>query len=282
MKVQVYRANSSSYQDSSFFQQEKAQLESLAGVSYAQNLAQADPDLPFILLSNTHTVAEELPDLLLQRTKLMIHPNSGWDNISANFVKKAPFPIVVGNPIRAHAVAEYILACVFQRFALIQDAAYWPRERLWPRRLLRDQSVLILGMGHIGSLVYRSLLPLCSNVEVVDPHIEAPFGEIMNVKRSLEASDISQATIVIVCASLGSSSKNMINREFLSKLPPNATIVNPARGEIVNEEDLIAWLKKNPKGFAFVDVFQQEPFPPGFMADVSNAIKTPHIAGVHA
>jgi D-3-phosphoglycerate dehydrogenase len=115
MKYQVYRTNSSTYQDSEFFNNEKQELEKIDGVHYIKSLTEIDDEIPFILISNTHTVPEELPEILLDKTILMIHPNSGHENISKGFVRKMNFPIILGNPIRSHAVAEYILSCLFHR-----------------------------------------------------------------------------------------------------------------------------------------------------------------------
>ena len=88
MKIQIYRTNSSSYQDSNFFKMEKEQLESIDGVKYLNSLTEAQDQSPFILISNTHTEPTELPLTLLDKTVLMIHPNSGHDNFPKNFVEK--------------------------------------------------------------------------------------------------------------------------------------------------------------------------------------------------
>ncbi len=131
MKVQVYRTNSSSYQDGNFFREEKAALESIPGVSYIQSLSEFSKDSPFVLISNTHTVPSELPSELLDETVLWIHPNSGYDNFSKRFVEKSKFPIILGNPVRAAAVTEYILGCVFKHFTSVPNHAYWSEDRKW-------------------------------------------------------------------------------------------------------------------------------------------------------
>ena len=58
-------------------------------------------------------------------TKLMIHPNSGYDNIPAAFVKNATYPIVLGNKIRARAVAEYTLSCLFHHMTKLKNQKDW-------------------------------------------------------------------------------------------------------------------------------------------------------------
>lgn len=280
MKYQVYRTNSSTYQDSEFFNNEKAQLESIDGVHYIKSLTEIDDTAPFILLSNTHTIPEELPDILLDKTILMIHPNSGHENIPKGFVKRMDFPIILGNPIRSHAVAEYILSCLFHKFTPISNHQYWSHDRKWNRGLLRDQNVLILGFGHIGKIIYRSLSVLCHKVEVVDPYHTEDISS-QDIKKDISEVNLSKKNIVILATSLTSSSKGIINQEFLKSLPNNSILINSARGEMIHEEDLALFLKKNEKFFAFLDVYTKEPFIPGYMHDINNVNKTSHIAGVY-
>ena len=281
MKAQVYRTNSSSYQDRSFFQKEKELLESIPGITYIKSLTEIQPEIPFILITNTHTQPQELPSTLLEKTVLLVHPNSGHDNFSKEFVQSAKFPVVLGNPIRSNPVAEYILSCIFHHFTPIKPHAYWSEDRKWDRKLLRDQRVLLFGMGLIGKMVFQSLSPLCQEIVVVDPYAEGNFNHAQ-IKRELSDDILKDKTIVIVCASLTESSKAMIDQNFLKKISPEALIVNAARGEIIQEQELSAWLRKNENARAYLDVFQEEPFRPGHMSDVRNASKTSHIAGVHA
>lgn len=280
MSYQIYRTNSSSYQDGEFFNREKSLLESIENVNYIKSLTELDDNSPFILLSNTHTIPEELPDVLLDNTVLMIHPNSGHENIPKNFVSKINFPIVLGNPIRSHAVVEYIMSSLFHQFTQIQNQQYWAHERKWNRKLLRDQELLIIGHGNIGQILHQSLKPLCQSVEIVDPYSN---DNLLGSTIHKDYSDINleNKSVVIVAASLTSSSKKLIDAEFLKKLPEDALLINAARGEIIVENDLVAHLQKHEKFFAYLDVFETEPFTPGHMFEVRNVNKTSHIAGVY-
>lgn len=280
MSYQVYRTNSSSYQDGEFFNREKSQLESIEDVRYIKSLTELDDNSPFILLSNTHTIPEELPDVLLDNTILMIHPNSGHENIPRNFVSKVNFPIVLGNPIRSHAVVEYIMSCLFHHFTQLQNHQYWAHERKWNRKLLRDQEVLIIGHGNIGKILHQTLKPICQKVDVVDPYNQdTNFGSM--VHKDYSSINLDRKNIVILAASLTSSSKGLINADFLKKLPENTLLINAARGEIIVESDLLAHLQKHEKFFAYLDVFETEPFNPGHMFEIKNVNKTSHIAGVY-
>lgn len=277
MNVQVYRTNVSSYQNSQFLANEKRVLEEIEGVKYVQSLQEITDD-PFILISNTHTKPEEVPKNILDKTILMIHPNSGHDNIPNSFLKESSFPIVVGNPIRANAVCEYTLSSIFQHYTQIPNHQFWPTTREWNRKLLRDQRVLILGYGHIGKLLFESLSPICREVSAYDPLITEDSNGLTG-KWSEDLFD--NISILIVAASLTDTSKQLINSNILNRLAQENLILNPARGEIIVEKDLVQYLQKNPNSFCFLDVFEREPFKPGHLNELNNLNKTSHIAGVY-
>jgi D-3-phosphoglycerate dehydrogenase len=280
MQIQVYRLSASSYQNHQFFRAEKAKLESLRNVIYCESSSQIQPEIPLVLISNTHTILERLPENLLEQTALLIHPNSGHDNFKLSAIQKMKFPIILGNPIRRNAVVEYILACIFQHMTPIANHHYWSETRVWDRSLLTNKKILILGEGHIGSKISQILNLLSDNVITYDPY---------KIKRTNEEKDIQQeiiqyaieTDILILASSLNEHNQKIINKNILKKLSDQVLIINPARGSLVDEQDLCAFLEKNPKSYCYLDVFEEEPFKPGYLSEIKNLNKTSHIAGVY-
>jgi D-3-phosphoglycerate dehydrogenase len=277
MKFQIIRLNSSTYQDHEFFIKEKVKLEQIGDIRFFNGLNGVNSKDPIILISNTHTQIEELSEVILKKTVLMIHPNSGYDNISQDFVKKAPFPIIIGNTIRANAVTEYILSALFQHFTKLPKHNHWAKNRTWQRNLVRDQKILILGFGHIGKKLYQSLRPLCKNIICYDPYIEAK-----QVIKQLTESHIKKTSVILVASNLNKQNRGLINKDFLNLISKDSLIVNAARGKLIHEQSLIEFLAKNPESFAYLDVFEEEPFSPGRFSHLKNINTTSHIAGVHS
>lgn len=282
MKLQVYRTNASSYQDHHFFQQEKVKLEQIEGVKYLSSLKEISDELPFVLLTNTHTRPEELPAPMLEKTLLMIHPNSGYDNFDINFVQEARFPIVTGNPIRSHAVVEYVLSCIFHHYTSIPHHVHWSNSRKWDRKLLRDQKVMILGYGHIGKILSESLRPLCRELTIFDPYIHSDSDSKQNVTQTWKDELLDGVQILIIASGLNKSNHQFLNLPKLKRLDSECLIINAARGELIHEPELVQFLKKKPAVQCYLDVFTQEPFTPGHLHDLKNLNKTSHIAGVHS
>jgi D-3-phosphoglycerate dehydrogenase len=280
MNVQIYRTNASSYQNPSFFVQEKNILEKIEGVKYIKSLNEINNEDPFILITNTHTKSNQIPKVLLDKTILVIHPNSGHDNFPLDFIQDSSFPIVLGNPIRSHAVAEYMIGCMFNHFTKIENHLHWSNDRTWERKLLRDQKVLILGNGHIGKVVKSSLTSLCREVKVYDPFVENQFNH-SDLQTSYDKEMFKGVQVLLLAQSLNTNSSKMINNDIFKLLDPECLIVNAARGGLIEEEHLIHFLQKNPRAFAYLDVFENEPFTPGHLHDIKNVNKTSHIAGVY-
>jgi D-3-phosphoglycerate dehydrogenase / 2-oxoglutarate reductase len=204
-------------------------------------------------------------------TKLMIHPNSGYDNIPAAFVKNATYPIVLGNKIRARAVAEYTLSCLFHHMTKLKNQKDWTSGRYWNRKLLEDNHVLIIGYGRIGKILEASLRPLTSRLTILDP---------FKLKTSKSEEIKEKFDIVLMATSLNKSSLRMIDSTFLQQCSDTLLFINGARGKLVAQEELISFLIKNKNAFAYLDVFEKEPANFDDFDMLKNVQLSSHIAGV--
>jgi phosphoglycerate dehydrogenase-like enzyme len=277
MAVQIYRLNASSYQNQSFSVAEREMLEKIPGVSYINSVSDINMQIPFILISNTHTTPDEIPKDIIEKTILMIHPNSGYDNFSVTFCENVKFPILVGNPVRSHPVAEYILSCLLNHICSVPNQRHWQEDRTWNRPLLRDQNILIVGMGMIGKILMNSLSPLCPNIKFYDPYNE---DEFLKGKRQKKLIEKTKFDVVLMACSLNKKNVGMINKRFFESISEKAVIINAARGGLIVQKDLEQFLINNPGAFAYLDVFEDEPFRPSDLSNLKNINKTSHIAGV--
>lgn len=275
MNYQVLRLDSSSYQDSIFFEEEKDGINAIQGVEYISSTKSLKNDASLILITNTHSQPDKISDFILNKTKLIIHPNSGYDNFSTDFIKKFHAPIILGNPIRKDAVVEFILSAIFHHFVPIPSHQFWSDTRTWSRKLLRDSNIIILGHGHIGKKLESCLSPLVKKLSIFDPYKERQLDE------NQLGVVLSHSSIVIFASSLNRDNYHFFSQKLLNLLPAQCLIINAARGGLIDENALTEFLKKHPSAQAYLDVFEQEPFRPGHLHEVKNLNKTSHIAGVH-
>jgi glyoxylate reductase len=123
----------------------------------------------------------------------------------------------------------------------------------------------IVGAGRIGSAVARRAAGFDMRILTV----RSSEGDVDAV---LRASDI-----VTLHVPLRAETRGLISRERLALLKDGATLVNTARGAVVDEDALVAELVSG-RITAGLDVFAHEPHVPRELFDLPNVVLTPHIA----
>lgn len=126
-------------------------------------------------------------------------------------------------------------------------------------KLARERTVGILGMGELGKV---SALRLKANGFTV-------LGWSRNEKQIEGISCLSgekglkalarQSNIIVCLLPLTTETQHLINQMFLQELPHKACIINFARGGIINNDDLLYFLKNEQFSHAVLDVFDHEP-----------------------
>ena len=262
--ITIARANYSPYFKDNFKIRE---YEELSRLGLFQKAVESSPE---ILITNTDTNLNDLFEQdLLKKTKLIIHPNSGYDNISKGLIKELGIQVILGNSIRKEPVVNYCLSCLFERFKPVPWCTAWQSGREWNRPNLSEKSALIIGYGHIGKSLEQKLSQLLKNIYIHDPS-ENKIGLDKKEK----------ADFIFICASLTESSRNMIDKVFLKSLKRNVAIINPARGKIINIDDLTDFLASSPDAMAYLDVFPKEPYPIENFNHLPNIKVSCHVAGV--
>ncbi|MFP5296840.1 MAG: NAD(P)-dependent oxidoreductase, partial [Alphaproteobacteria bacterium] len=103
---------------------------------------------------------------------------------------------------------------------------------------------------------------------------EAPWPRASTLLELARDSDV----LVVACRA-DESNRGLISREVIEALGPQGLLVNVARGQLVDEDALIAALRAGRLGQAALDVFEDEPTDPARWADVPNTVLTPHTGG---
>ena len=198
--------------------------------------------------------------------------------------------ILVTNAVAANAVpvAEYTIAAilfankrVFQlnRFYVTQheNRAPWTREA--PDVGNYRKTVGIIGASHVGRLVIEHLRRFDMRILVCDPFVTPltcrDFGATkVGLSELLAASDV-----VSLHAPLNKETLHMIGGRELSLMRDGATLINTARGAIIDPQALEAELV-NGRLFAILDTTEPDILPPESpLYRLPNVFLTPHIAG---
>jgi len=138
---------------------------------------------------------------------------------------------------------------------------------------LEGDTIGIIGVGHVGSLIERMGLSLGFKILKCDPpraETEGPFG-FCDLDYLLQNSQI-----VTMHTPLNETTRGMADRHFFSMMRPGAFFINASRGEVVCDEALKEAIPK--LGPVIIDTWNHEPDIDLELMDKA-AIATPHIAG---
>jgi phosphoglycerate dehydrogenase-like enzyme len=157
-------------------------------------------------------------------------------------------------------------------------------ERRWPDRpvgrSLMDSTVLIVGLGAIGTALARRLAPFGARLLGVRARPELggpPELELTGGPDQLPGL-LRQADAVVCAAMLHAGNPAMFGAPEFAAMRPGALFVNIARGGLVDEEALLAALDSGHIGGAGLDVFSREPPDPGAaLLQHPRVLGTPHV-----
>lgn len=143
---------------------------------------------------------------------------------------------------------------------------------------IHKKTLGVYGMGSIGQAVARrasgfNMQVLYHSRNRIDESIESelkarhvPFDELL-----------AESDIISINAPLSEETRHAFDAEAFRKMKSTATLVNTARGPLVNESDLAAALQSGEIAFAGLDVFEREPKIDSDLLECENALLVPHI-----
>ena len=186
----------------------------------------------------------------------------------------------------AEPIAQSVIAAllVFARGVLgwidAQRRHAWePRHRDAPPDL-RGQTLLVIGLGAIGSEVARLARALglrTIGVRRSPARAGDPVDELHPPSRLADL--LPRADWVVLACPLTEETRRIIGKGELELLRPGAHLLNVGRGELVDETALVEALRSGRLGGAYLDVFEEEPLPPGSpLWDLPNLLLSPHDA----
>jgi phosphoglycerate dehydrogenase-like enzyme len=184
----------------------------------------------------------------------------------------------------ADSVAELAVLHLLALARRLDDARAVLAEGRWPDRpaglSLLDSTVVIVGLGAIGTAVARRLGPFGANLLGVRarPDLGGP-PEIAEVAGPAGlAAMLARADAVVCCAMLHDGTAGLFGAAEFAAMKPGALFVNVARGGLVDEAALLAALDSGQVGGAGLDVFAREPADPdGPLPSHPHVIATPHV-----
>jgi lactate dehydrogenase-like 2-hydroxyacid dehydrogenase len=203
----------------------------------------------------------------------------GYDGVPVDYCRKRGLKVTHTPDVLTDDVADVAVALVmmtgrgFVRLNRFVHAGDWLKRGPELTTKLAGKTVGILGLGRIGKAIAQRLSAMGMKIAYTGRKAQdVPYRFIPELKALAVASDF----LVVACPG-GAATKNIVNADVLAALGKKGTIVNIARGSIVDEPALVAALENGTIKGAGLDVFADEPRIPQPLLAMDNVVLLPHV-----
>ena len=218
------------------------------------------------------------------RLRACVRHGVGLDFIPLEAATRAGIPVANLPAANRQAVVEYVVAVAgllardLHRLATDFRAHGWASRLRHPGFELAGRTLGVVGCGGIGRAVAAAMhAAFGMRVLGFDPLLR-DFPSIITPVPLEQL--FAEADIVTLHAPATTETRRMVDAALLARMKPGAVLINAARGELIDEEALLAALQHGPLRAAALDVFEPEPLPEDHpFYGVPNLFLTPHIAG---
>lgn len=241
------------------------------------------PKVNGLVIRSATKVNKELIDAA-PNLKYVVRAGEGTDNIDKVYAKEKEIKVSNTPGANNNSAAEHAVALMLTVLRKTAQADASMKKGEWNKDAftgneLTNKTVGIMGFGRIGQIVAKRISGFEPKVLFFDPLVHQSQVNWATKVNTLEEL-FSQSDIVTIHTPLIDATKGVVNGNLLSKMKPDAILINCARGKIVNENDLYETLKaKKIKGAGF-DVFATEPLEADSkLKTLDNIVLTPHLGG---
>ena len=194
-------------------------------------------------------------------------------------------PLTCARGTHEESMPENILGAIFHVAKPYSAAVENQKRGKWVQTVaqpLTGKTLGILGLGAIGQRVARVAAALGMRVIGTRrrPEPMADVAEVLPAERTPEV--LARSDFVLLLLPATPETEGIMNAERLAMMKPGAWLLNFGRGQLVNDDDLVAAVKTRKIAGAVLDVFRQEPLPETHAFWSTEAIIVlPHIGGPH-
>jgi phosphoglycerate dehydrogenase-like enzyme len=229
------------------------------------------------------SVLEELDNL-----KLLVTTGMGNAAVDIAFLRERGIMVsgtgMAGGTSGVPSTVEVAWALIFAtcKRVTIEDRAI--RSGRWQVGLpvnLAGATLGLAGLGRLGGAMVAPGRVFGMDVIAWSENLTAERAAELGVRQVSKAELLSGADVLSIHLVLSDRTRGLFQAEDLAGMKPSAALVNTSRGPIVDERALIEALRGGVIAAAGLDVFDQEPLPPGHeLLGLENAVLLPHLGYV--
>jgi D-3-phosphoglycerate dehydrogenase len=214
--------------------------------------------------------------------KVVGRPGVGVDNVDLETATRLGIMVMnspMGNLV---STAELALALLFAVARNVAQADAAMKAERWERKAfpgveLSGKRLGVVGFGRIGREVAARARALGMDIAAFDPFVAPAVAEAQRVPMLTLDELMETSDFITLHTTLTRESRHLIGKQALARAKRGLRIVNAARGELVDEEALLAALEDGRVAAAGLDVHAQEPPVDWRLAKHPRVVATPHV-----
>ncbi len=243
-------------------------------------LVEALADFDIIVVMRERTLLSR--EVLSQLPKLRLIATNGMANAAIDLVATTELGILVsGTSSGLHSTVEIAWALILSTIKRMPRADNDTRAGRWQTFLpgdLAGATLGLVGLGRLGAAMVPIARAFSLNVVAWSQNLTSSRVDEVGVDLVTKADLMRESDIISVHLRLSARTTGLIGAPELALMRPHAIVVNTSRGPIVDEGALIDALRGGRIGGAGLDVYDQEPLPPGHpLCTLDNVVLSPHL-----
>ena len=235
-----------------------------------------------LIIRSATKVRKDIIDSL-SNLKIIGRAGAGVDNVDVEAAKNKNI-IVMNTPGgNTNATAEHTIGLIFALLRKITVANETTHKGLWEKKKLKGNEIKgkkigIVGFGNVGKRVAEISNVLGMHVSIFSSYFKTIKDSFPEYNSCSIDEIIKDSDIISFHCKPNKDGNPIMNKNHLSLMKNNCIIINTARGNLVDEDDLKNALEKKEIKGAALDVFKNEPLEESGFYNLDNIILTPHIA----
>jgi len=216
-----------------------------------------------------------------KRLKVISKWGTGIDSIDKDAAERLGIKVLRVKDVFSEPVSDTVLAYILLFSRKIIEKNQIVINNKWEKtesHTLKEKSLGIIGVGHIGKVVAQKALALGMKVygndirKISRDYVKNTDIEMVNLNELLTNSDF-----VTFHCDLNNSSFHLIGEKELKIMKPESVLINTSRGEVIDQSALEDALQNNEISGAALDVFEVEPLPEeSILRKMNNVFLSPH------
>lgn len=204
----------------------------------------------------------------------------GTDAIDLMYTQQNNIAVAITSGVLTSDVADMAMGLILSGARKLCEGDRFVRNRTWENQApplgtqVSSKRIGIVGMGHIGQAIARRALAFDMQISYNSRTEKKTlpytwYADLLSLAREND--------FLVIAASGGAHTKNLINADVIAAMQPHAWLINIARGSMIDETALIDALQRKEIAGAALDVFADEPNVPSELLKIDNVVLQPHV-----